>query len=91
MADEEQKKRSRDSWTQEQTDLLLQLVKEKDIIRKMDTKRYRKENLFNDLVPIFREKNIEKTGKQIREKYDNLKSKIKVFYFNLYFFHVWRL
>lgn len=72
---EKDAKRKRDTWTRDETDCMLELVEELDIISRLDTKKFKSKDIWDSLVPLMQEKGFEKTSKQIQYKYGNLKSK----------------
>lgn len=75
MSEKKRPKRTRDSWPDEQVDLLLEIVKERDIVSKLDSKRFCKNSLLEkEVVPKFVKRNFQKNISQIINKYDSLKS-----------------
>lgn len=78
---EKGKKRVRDVWSNEETDFLLQIIKEKNILDVLDAKKYRRDSLFEkEIVSEFDKKNYKKNLGQIIDKFDNLKSKSNFIY-----------
>lgn len=68
------KKRTRDSWGDQETENLIHFIKEKNIPSKMDSKRFRNDELFASLETEMKNKGYTKDKQQIVYKYNNLKS-----------------
>lgn len=66
---EPNKKRKRDTWAQSETDDFIYLIKEKNIIQKMDTKKYRSDNLYDELASEMQKKTGPRTASSVKTSY----------------------
>ena len=70
-----QAKMARYMWTEEETELFLQMIKEKNITAILDSKQQRNAELYKELEGEMREKGFEKPWQILRSKWKTLKQR----------------
>lgn len=68
-------KRSRDTWGDEETDHFLALIREQNVLAKLDTKKFKVDQVYADVEKSMAEKGFNKSVPQLKTKLGNLKSK----------------
>lgn len=72
----------RDIWSYDETQILINIIKEKNILKIMDNKRFRIAEIFKSLENDMKSKGYCRSAKQIHIKFKALKPKYK-FKFNI--------
>lgn len=78
--------KKRKSWEIEKTRFFLNLIQERKIIKSLDGKKFRADEVFRHLESFMAEKGYNKTVKEMQTKFRNLSISKNIFYFIFYIF-----
>ena len=67
--------KKRKSWETEETRYFLKLMRERQVMKNLDRKRIREDDIFNNLESSMNEKGYTKTSKQMQTRFRTLRRK----------------